>query len=179
MTFMQIHIQWLYEFLYGHKFYMRTLWNHNDITAFRKRHQLISLYKFQSPIKSTSTIRSICNDVMIIKINSTNMRTLWNHNDIIAFRKRHQLISFYKISKSYKININNRINMQWGIFIDACIKKLYISFWSIRCCSFWKEAGKIVDDDADCHQQWQWLRHQAMPIAYGLSASKLKTEKSH
>ena len=36
--------------------FMRTLSNHNDVTIFRKRHQLISFYKFQSPKKSTSTI---------------------------------------------------------------------------------------------------------------------------
>ena len=94
------------------------------------------------------------------------------HNDITAFRKR-QLISFTKFQSP---KINNRINMQWGIFIDAYIRKLYIKFRSIQCCSFWEEeAGKIVDDD--CHRRHR--RHQAMPIAYGLSASKLKSKESN
>ena len=49
---------------------------------------------------------------------------------------------------------------------------IYI-IWKYSVQQFLKEeVGKIVDDD-ECRRRR--LRHQAMPVAYGPSASKLKT----
>ena len=68
----------------------------------------------------------------------------------------------------------NLINMQWGIFIDPYIRRLYTKFECYRWSSFWgEEAGKIVHDavrrqigDNDNRSPWEWFM--------GPLASKLK-----